>query len=96
MEIDELEKALADARKAATEKPGPYGGRYVARRYDRKAKKDVYIVCKTDDPNGKESKDDSLDILCHVRPDACYGIGFARNYVNLDGTIDRSFFERKE
>lgn len=81
-----LEQALKDGMQAATEKPGRYGGRYVARQYDRAAKADRYLVLADDDPDLYRD-DESLDVLAQCTPKTAYGIGRARHWINEDGTI---------
>ncbi len=95
MDLDRIEAVIKEAMALARTKPGLYGGRYVARKYDAKNKKDIYFVMETDDPDSKEAKNPKADILCHAQANKVYGIGFARNWINLDGTLDREHLRPK-
>jgi hypothetical protein len=93
MDLDAIEATLAKAMQLAAEKPGKYGGRYVGRRYDKKANIDRYVICDDDDPEGPESQDQTLDIFALARPDDVFGLGHFRYFINRDGTINRDYFK---
>lgn len=76
-----LTKACNDAMALASEKPGRYGGRYVAR------KGDEFVVLDDDDPD-KFRDDESIDILAQATPTKVHAIGRARNFLNEDGSVE--------
>lgn len=83
---NDLTVKCQEAMRAAAAKPGRYGGRYVARRYDRVAETDVFMVCDDDDPDAYRA-DESIDILAHVIPTEVRPLGYARTYLQSDGTV---------
>ncbi len=92
-DFDVIDATLKQAMAAAKESPGMFGGRYVARSYDKKAGKDIYTVLSTDDPESKAVRRRDIDILAHAHPDKCYGIGHSRAWINPDGTVNREYFK---
>jgi len=83
-------KAACDkARELAVSKPGRYGGRYVAERYNPNTKRQDVIVLDDDDPD-RYRDDETLDIFAQATPTKVYGIGRARHWLLEDGTV-RSF-----
>jgi hypothetical protein len=84
----ELEAEISRAKQLATSKPGRYGGRYVARRYDRASGSDLFVTLEDDDP---DTVADGWDVLAQVTPSKVYGIGHARNYIRPDGTVDYNY-----
>jgi hypothetical protein len=91
MDKEAVARACREAMDAAKTKPGRYGGRYVARKYDRKLGADVYLVLEDDDP-AKYARKTSLDIFAQAVPDKVHPIGRARWWLNEDGTVRE--FER--
>ena len=85
-DFEELPATIESARKAAKEKPGRYGGRYVARRYNRKERKTEWFVLDDDDPDVYRD-DESLDVIAQVTPTAVNAIGRARHWLREDGTF---------
>jgi hypothetical protein len=75
----------------AAENPGRYGGKYVGRKYDKANRCDIWVILDDDPDNVPEP----VDVLVHVTPKKCYGIGHARYWINEDGTVDREYLARK-
>jgi hypothetical protein len=96
MDLDRIELTLKEAMAAAGIRPGPYGGRYVARRWDENARETVWFVMSTDDPESVEAKDPKADIHAHVLPNKVWPVGRARYWINEDGTVKRSYFDEKK
>jgi hypothetical protein len=65
----------------ATESPGRYGGRYVARN-----DKGKFFVMDDDDPD----KIGDVDVIAQVTPDCVYPIGRARCFLNSDGSVNET------
>jgi len=80
-----LTEACHEAMKQATEKPGRYGGRHVARKYNRKTKQTEFLVLSDDDLD--RVRDPYLDVLAQVMPTKVCPIGGARNYLQPDGSV---------
>ena len=95
LDLEQVEAMLKNGMEAAREKPGRYGGRYVSRRWDKKQQCDVYEVLDDDDPEKVRDKKRDWDIIAQCLPSKVYGIGGARHWINLDGTVDRKYFEAK-
>lgn len=72
------------AMREAAASPGTYGGRYVGRRYNRKANRDEYDVT-DDDPEGPAGRDESFDIFAHVSPTEVRPMGRARYWLDARG-----------
>lgn len=89
--MDKWQELTECCREAVNMPPGRYGGRYVGRKYDRKAKRDVFLILDDDDP---ETIPDDVDVLAHVYRGKVCPIGRARYWLNADGTVDFSFLER--
>lgn len=85
-DVDAIKAACEKAMKAAATKPGRYGGRYVAERYNHKTKKRDVIVLDDDDPELYRD-DETLDIFAQATPAKVYGIGRARYWLAEDGTV---------
>ncbi len=66
------------AMKLASESPGRYGGRYIARDGE-----DQVIVLDDDDPE----RYPDANVIAHVTPDTVYPIGRAGQWLNEDGSI---------
>jgi len=86
-----IQQTIKEAMGLAASNPGPNGGRYVGRKYNKKTQKGEYIILETDNPDElhamKDWKSNKLDVFAHVLPTKCYGIGYARNWLNQDGTV---------
>lgn len=84
-------KAICDAgRQAATEKPGRYGGRYVARISEKVNGqwRERYEVLPDDDPALCDSPAwRKWDVFAQCTPDTVHPIGPARRWLNSDGTL---------
>lgn len=96
MNLDLIETTVKAAMALAATKPGPYGGRYVGRKYDRRKKEDRYLILPTDDPEDPRVRDDrELDVFAHCRPETAYGLGHARYWILADGSVDREYFDSR-
>ncbi len=74
------------AMKLASTQPGRYGGRYVARRYNKLTKSDEFLVLGDDDPELFKD-DESLDILAQATPKCILPFGQARTWLGKDGSV---------
>ena len=82
-----LPAVLREAMQVAAKKPGRYGGRYVARRYNRGQKRTEFLILASDDPDAYRDELD-IDILAQATPDAIHAIGCARHYIHADGHLE--------
>jgi hypothetical protein len=82
----ELPEVCRQAMQAAAEKPGRYGGRYVARRYNRREDRTEFLVLEDDDPILYQD-DETLDILAQVTPTKVLGVGHMRDFLAEDGKV---------
>lgn len=91
MDYDALERTIAAAREAAKTAPGPNGGRYVGRRFDKKTQETEFLDLGTDDSGVTDVTFKDVDVLCQCKPDKVYPFGFAKRWIREDGTVDRTF-----
>lgn len=82
-----LPGVLRLAMDLAAKSPGKYGGRYVARTYNRSAKRTEFLVLAGDDPDAYRDELD-LDILAQAMPTHINAIGAARQYIHADGHLE--------
>lgn len=87
----DLEHYLKLAMTLAGERPGRYGGRYVAWLENSALKPHcgAWVILDDDDPD-KYRHIVILDIVAYVTPYRCYGVGRARHWITEDGTVDLS------
>jgi len=83
MDLHAVEAACKAAQEAARQRPGRYGGRYVARDNDG-----IVEVLTHDDPDRLDR--DHWDVIAHCTPEAVYPVGRARYWLNDDGTINEA------
>jgi hypothetical protein len=89
---NELTERCREAMAKSHTSPGRYGGLYVGRRYDRNAKRDVFLILEDDDP---ETVPNDIDVLAHVYKGKVCPIGHARYWLGEDGTVDFSPLVRR-
>lgn len=82
-----LPGVLRQAMETAAKAPGKYGGRYVARTYNRSAQRTEFLILASDDPDAYRDEQD-IDILAQAMPDRINAIGSARSYIYPDGHLE--------
>lgn len=88
MDAKAIKEACDKAMKAAAERPGRYGGRYVSRWYDRQKNVDVYEVLEDDDPEKyRGRKWEKHDIFAQVTSAQVYPLGRARYWLDGQGRV---------
>lgn len=86
-EFADVPRVCAEAMKAAAEKPGKHGGRYVARRFNKTTQHTEWMILDDDDFELYRA-DESLDIVAQATPKRIYPMGPARNWLNADGSTN--------
>lgn len=84
-----IESKLKEGMKLAGESPGIFGGRLFVRTFIDDA--DIYVILDHDDPMRLIGQPD-VDAIAQCMPDKVLPIGRAANWINEDGTVDRSYF----
>ena len=95
MDYDALERTIAAAREAAKTEPGPYGGRYVGRQYNKKTEQTEFLDLGTDDSEVTDKTHPNVDVLVQCKPQVVYPFGRAQLWIKRDGTVDRDYLNGK-
>ena len=91
MDYAALERTIQAAMAAAKTAPGPYGGRYVGRLFNKEKQETEFLDLGTDDMEEVEKAHPGVDVLVQCRPDKTYPMGAARRWIKEDGTVNHEY-----